>query len=617
MKRNKYGINFDEGLPFESDWEFQKLYVPFHQPQIEEFVDWIMTNDKPVLIGGQIGSGKSTFINKTFKDCSSTQPDISFHFDTEGENLSEGDFLRILLVGVANFAIGKKIDLSFSNLPQELTNNQDEKWVTLMDKISVLELSLDSYEFRKTLAQKIVENIEYITASINKIIETIEANIDRQLLLFASGIDKYEPLTASYFSIQSSLSILSKYKTIFEVNAVHLFDNKWVLKNVQKIFLGSFSKESILEILRKRTGVYTKSIGDILNNITDLSGGNPRQALRLLTNYVFIKNQRIDADISLRFSMKKTIQDFFSFANEPSKELINYVSRENSISATLLTLPADKDTAQRAIYGNWIFLINEKEGNIWNAIVNPIVTFFFKGEIDPEQYEQLLLGKYAENNQISPSGLTFQKTNDEGLLSKIKNELSQYAAENYKLNLTDTLDLLSISFFSSDRQDRIIVGYRDKGIMEAVKAYVFSKIVQFDDLSIINYKINNTENIVFQLTKILTRNKVGIYSFTFEEDFPDEQISEVDKTRDKMIYNKVIWWIPMAFLPKYLQKWIQLRQIFQIIILEDEIMNVLNLQQVEEDIEFYKKIKGNDNSIIKNLEIVAEYLRIHGGQHNE
>jgi hypothetical protein len=73
----------------------------------------------------------------------------------------------------------------------------------------------------------------------------------------------------------------------------------------------------------------------------------------------------------------------------------------------------------------------------------------------------------------------------------------------------------------------------------------------------------------------------------------------------------------MAFLPKYLQKWIQLRQIFQIIILEDEIMNVLNLHQVEEDIEFYKKIKGNDNSIIKNLEIVAEYLRIHGGQHNE
>ena len=615
MKRNEYGINFDEGLPFESDWEFQKLYVPFRQNLIEEFEDWIKNNNKPVLIGGQIGSGKSTFINKAFKDCN-IRPDISFHFDTEGENLSEGDFLRILLVGIANYAIGKKIDLSFSNLPQELTNNQVKKWETLVEKLSVLELSLISFEFRKNLAQKLVENIEYVTTSINKIIETIEVNIDRQLFLFASGIDKYEPLTASFFSIHSSLNILSQRKTIFEVNAVHLFDNKWILKNAHKLFLGSFGNESIHEILRKRTGVYVNSTGDILNNITELSGGNPRQALRLLTNYDFFKNKKNDTDISLRLSIKKTIQDFFSFANEPSKELINYVARENSLSATLLTLPADKDTAQRALYGNWIFLINEKEGNTWTAVVNPIVTLFFKDEINPEQYEQFLLGKYAENKQISPSGITFQRTSDDEWLNKVKHELTQGAAENYKLNLTDTLDLLSISFFSSDRNDRIIIAYRNKVIMEAVKAYVFSKIISLDDLSIINYKLNNTENLAFQLTKVLTRNKVGIYSFTFEEDFSDEQISEVDKTRDSMIYNKVIWWIPIDNLSKYLQKWTQLRQIFQIIILEDEIMNVLNLQQVEEDIEFYKKIKGSDNSIIRNLQIVADYLRIHGGQQN-
>jgi len=608
MKRNEYGINFDEGLPFESEWEFQKLYVPFRQAQIEEFIDWIKNSNRPILIGGQIGSGKSTFINKTFKDCD-VNPDISFHFDTEGENLSEGDFLTILLIGIAKYALNKKIDLSFIKLPQELTDNQVEKWEILIEKLSAKELSLSSFEFRKKLTHKFVENIEYVTTIINKIIETIESNIERKLLLFSSGIDKYEPLTADFFSLHSSLNILSKHKTIFEVNVVHLFDNKWDLKKNQKIFLGTFENEKIFELLRKRKGIYANSTGDILNNITYLSGGNPRQALRLLTNYEFYKNKKLNTEISLHISIKKTIQDFFAFSHEPSKELINYIERDNSLSATLLSLPADKDTAQRALYGNWIFLISEKEGNIWNAIVNPIVTLFFKDEINPEEYEHFLFGKYAENKQISPSGMTFQVITDEKVLANIKQELRQTSVENFKLNLTETLDLLTASLLSDNRQDRIIIAYKSKEIMEAVKAYTFSKVFTYSSPTIIDYRFNKTENLVFQLKKILTQNKVSIYSFVFENDFPNEQLIEVDKIRDNLIYNQILWWIPFEYLSKFLQKWTQLRQLFQIIILEDEIMNILSVQQIEEDIEFYRKAKGSDSSILKNLSIVLEYLK--------
>lgn len=612
MKRNEYGINFDEGLPFESDWEFQKLYVPFHDNQIEEFINWLKNSSSPILIGGQIGSGKSTFINKVLKDCK-ISPDIIFHFDTEGENLSEGDFLKILMVGVTNYALTNKIDLTFSKLPQELTDNKIEKWDDLIKKLSMTELSLENFGFRKFFSQKLLDNLEYVIALLNKIVEKVENNINKELLFFASGIDKYWSLSAGFHSLQSSIDFLSKRKTIFEANALHLFENKWSLKNAQKIFLGTFEKEKVIELLKKRKGIYANSRSDVLENISYFSGGNPRQALRLLVNYEFYKNKKLTIEESLHFSIRKTIQDLFAYADAPSNKLIGYIEKEKSLSATLLTLTGDKDTAQKALYDNWIFIIEKKEGNTWNAKVNPIVTLFFKNDFNPEDQEMLLLKKYAENEQMSPSGMNFQVINDDNWLAKVKLELTQASAENYKLNLTDTLDLLTSSLLSNSRQDRFIIAYRSNEIMKIFKAFAFSKVFSFDNPTIIDYEFNNSETLVFQLNKILTQNKVSIYSFTFGKDFPDEQIIEVDKIRDSLIFNKILWWIPLEFLSRYLQKWTQLRQLFQIIILEDEIINVLSIQQIEEDIKFYEKVKVSDSSVLKNLHLVLEYLKIHGG----
>jgi hypothetical protein len=612
MKRNEYGINFDEGLPFESDWEFKNLYVPFHKNQIEEFTDWIKNSNTPILIGGQIGSGKSTFITKAFKDCN-TNPDIRFQFDTEGNNLSQGDFLKILLIEIAKYALLQKLDLSFSKLPDELTEKRVTKWETLIEQLSSLDFSLESFTFKKDFAEKLAANNEFVISIISRIIEEIEKKIPRKLILFASGIDKYEPLSAGFFSLSTSLDLLSKYKTIFEVNAVHLFNNKWNLKTAQKIFLGTFEDEQILELLRKRKGIYFNSTENIIKNLSKLSGGNPRQALRLLMNFEHFKNKKQTQEDSLHFSVKKTIQDFFAFSDEPSKELMKYVEKEKSLSATLLTLIRDEDTAQKAVYGNWIYIIDKKEGNVWNARVNPIVSLFFNDEISPEDHDILLLKKYAEEKQLNPSGMTFQVINNENWISNVKQELIQSGTENFKLNLTDTLDLLTSSLLSNKRQDRIIIAYKSKDIMEVTKAYVFSKVFSFDSPTIIDYKLNNSENLVFQVNKILSKNKVSIYSFVFEKDFPDDQITEVDKIRDKLLNNQILWWIPLEYLYKYLQKWTQLRQLFQIIILENEIMNVLNVQQIEEDIEFSSKIKGSDSLILKNLKLVLEYLKTQGG----
>jgi hypothetical protein len=470
---------------------------------------------------------------------------------------------------------------------------------------------LHSFDFRKSFSAKLVDNLEYVTATINKIIEEIENAKADKLLFFASGIDKYKPLSAGFFSLQSSLEILSKHKTFFEVNAVHLFDNKWILKNTHKIFLGTLKDNEVVNLLNRRKGVYVNSIKEVLNNIAFFSGGNPRQALRLLINYEFFKKELNTSKKALHLGIKKTSQDLFSFAEKPSQELINYVEKERSLSTNLLSLTNDKDTAQEALYGNWVFIQGEKEGIKWNAIVNPIVKLFSNMDLSPEEYEMLLLRKYGENYSISPTGMTFH-AEDEKFSDAAKLELTQVVVESFKLNLTEALDFLSSSLLSSSRQDRVIIAFKDKEIMLAVKAYIFSKVLSRDNLNIFEKVLNKEENLSSQLQRDISENESSVYSFVFDEDFPEEQIAEVDKIRDRLIHKEILWWIPFNLLSKYLQKWTQLRQLFQIVILDDEILNSLNIKQIEEDIEFYSKVKINDKLMMERLVLVLRYLESHG-----
>lgn len=607
MNRNKHGINFDEGIPFTSKWEFNNLFVPFHSNQTQEFVEWISDGDSPILVGGQIGSGKTTFINKGLYE-NNINPDIEFHFDTEGSNLSEGDFLRIVFGGVLNLAARNKTDLSVFDFPSEFLINDIKNWNSFIRKLENRELTIEYYSYKKKISNLLFENSEYILTLSEQIINSIEDKQKKPLLFLASGIDKFSQSQHGFHSLQSSIQFLAKYKTIFEVNAIHIFDNKWQLKIYKKIFLDAFSKETILELLDKRKGIYAnKSKFNINDKVADLSGGNPRQALRLMVNFEFYANRKKDIAIALHEAIRKTSQDLFAYADEPSMELIDTIDRDKIISGTLLNLPGDKDTAQRAVYGNWIIIRNSKETNIWNAIVNPIIKFFYQSNLNPEDYEMLALKKYADNMEMSASGMTYQIV-DEDSLSEIHHQLSKTVAESYNMNLADSLDLLTDSLLSENRQDRVIITYKNMQLMEAVKAYIFTRAYSYSNPSIINYSLNETEPFIFQIEKVLFKNKVSIYSFTFDDIIPENEIIEADKLRDSLLDYQILWWIPDNHLSRYLQKWTQLRQLFQIIILEDEILSTLSKEQIEEDIEFYKEVKGEDSLMVDNLKIVLNYL---------
>ena len=609
MLRNKHGVNFDEGIPFTEVIEFEKLYVQCHPDYFSELLDWLKAGNDAILVGGQIGSGKSTFINKAFRD-STIHPDIILNFDSDRLDKSSSAFLRILFVEIVKKALASDIDLSFSNLPSDLTDGAIIKWDNLIDVLNNEDYSLNTFTLRTQITNKLEVVSEFILITLSKILSIYIDRIKRNVLIYASGIDKYEQYSTDFFSLNLIIPFLGGYKTLFEVNAVHLFNNTWELKNKHKIFLTALNDDQTRDLLVRRMGIYSNSISDTIENMILYSGGNPRQSLRLLINFMNFNKNNLNHDLSLKYSIKKTLQDYFAFAIEPTSELMNYIIKEEVLSSNIFTLPGDKDTAQRALYGNWIFIKESMEGNKWKVGINPIVKLLFPINTDVTEFEKQLIKIYADDNQMSQTGLTIPSDS-----KTIQSQIQQSIQENYVFNLTEILGIISTALLSKDRQDRIIIAYKDENILAASRHYIFAKANTFEFQTFKHFDINNIDiSISDQIVDAIKMNKVDIYSFDLKADYNEVQIEDIDKIRDFFLPYQMIWWIPINKLKIYLPHWTQLRQLFEVFILDDELLASLNEEEIEEDIKNYshsnKSKKTKETEMNENLKIVLDLLRI-------
>jgi len=144
MKRNTAGINLDEGIHLQSEWELDNLFISCHEAQLQQLMAWLKTGESPLLLGGQIGCGKSSLILKAFKE-TEIVPDITLHFDQEGLNLATGDFLRIVLTGFGECALKHQIDLTSFALPSEFAALAKDDWLGFLTRLSPKQFSLASF----------------------------------------------------------------------------------------------------------------------------------------------------------------------------------------------------------------------------------------------------------------------------------------------------------------------------------------------------------------------------------------------------------------------------------------------------------------------------------------
>ena len=631
MKLNRFGINLDEGLALTKETLY-KFYVSCFEDNSRKVIDWLKdsTIETPLLLlGGQIGSGKSTLITKVFTD-KSLKPDITLKFDKEGLNLDEGDFLSIILSGFIKKAIEQSLDLSFSKLPSEIFKLKPDDWQGIVNILYPEKFSMKLFD-KKILARKtIVKHSKYIVEVISKIGDALQNKTKVPLFIFASGIDKYYTGSAAFLSLESAIKILSNYKTMFEVNAVHLFlpdITSPFSSNSEKVFIPTVRDNNIIEILNKRMGVYAGPIKKEFELITKWSGGNPRQAIRLLTHYQSArKNKTLDKTGRLANAIKRTTNDLFTYSSKPTFDLIRTILKDKKIESSLLNSLEYKDISKLALYGNWIFITQGSTNGSWPAIVNPLVKAFYKNEksmmVEPEQK---LLSQYAEINEMSSSGLGFNMLEDDSSKKSADKILQDYFSmgieEPLTLKLTEILDIISAALLSNDRKDRIIVGFKDKKILNAARAYLFAKAnsyeyQRFEHRTLLGGKDKEP---IKKLEEILDLD-TEIFSLEFAGKWTKRQLEILDKYRDNFIDYQMLWWIPLEKLKDYLPLWVQLRELFEFFVLEDELLGSLSVEDIESDLAFYDDLVETEESaeflMVKNLKIVLEYLKQNKGGEN-
>ncbi len=602
MQRNKFGMNFDSGIPLTDENDFKLLYVEGNSEAYNKLKMWIEDRKNCAILGGQIGSGKTTIVAKAFFE-TKINPEITFHFDREGINQTTGDFLRILLAELIDFAIKNSIDLPENGLPKYLLEIEKDDWHKLLYVLKPEEKTMSSIIKKKEISSRLDngDSIELVKSMLTLIVHS------KNPFMFISGIDKFPTNSPAYFYLKDVLKIFTDFNVLFEANAVHCFNNDDWLINAEKIMIFTMSESEIFSILEKRLGKYKLARTNILSLLTTWSGGNPRQAIRLLTYFEsWFKHFEGDAAKALEFSLKNTINDYFSFSKKPKDELFNAISKDNFIRSSLISLPMDKETATMAVYNNWIILNGTPDGDKLPAKINSLAKFLVPIKLYSEEPEIKALKKYAEKTGISPFGLDFNKDVEKSLYEQI----SPIAEDAVPLNIIEILDVISAALLSKTRADRVIIGYENERNREIVSRYLFAKSNSYEFQEMVEIRLEKEfkETLLEKLT-----DQSKIYSFVFPDNVDEKDIEKIDSVRDFLLNFQTIWWIPVKSLKKYLSKWTQLRQLFQIFILEEELNKSLKVEDIVSDLKFMEDLVKAENTAednyVKNLKIVLEYLR--------
>ena len=575
---NTHGINFDIGLPLIKQKEFDILHVDYLGDIKIRFSEWLNNeNVNSLIIAGQIGVGKSTFINKEFIDQTKIQADIHLKFDQLFVK-TKGSFYGIFLGNIIKLSIKNNIDLSvydFDILYRDVVSDISSFAELLLSDT----ISLSQLKEQKQLYSEVEQNLDAIQKQLTNLISKNTEILNRKLFIFAEGVDKFNTNQTIdiYEDIEDFLNFIEPYKVLYEANIIHLLENTiWVNKS-EKLIIPNTKDDIINQMLKKRLGIYYETMQNTIPEIIKYSGGNFRQALKLLVEYEFAKRKLAKRnEEALNYAVKRVKDDFFTYISIPF-ELLQVIHRDKFIHSGTFKYE-EKRTDSFPVYRNLILITKYQEKGQWIATINPL----FQKEIEEYKPE-----------------ITAMQTD-----------------EFMKFNITEILDKLASYFLEPNKKEIVIISYDDIEIARITDDYLVGKAGSYDKIIYESIDIEN-QNLLFNLQepyKIIEKT-TGYYtgqSYFFKEKIDNKTVFEIDKHRDRLITKNMLWWIKSEHIKDYLKNWTQLRQFVKIFDLDKDILKYIEVEDIEEDIEDLDLLDYNDkqNSEIKSkLTKILEYVK--------
>ncbi|MBI9084160.1 MAG: ATP-binding protein [Desulfobacterales bacterium] len=625
MKRREYGINLDDGVALSTDEEFRLLYVPCNPETTAHLQGWFADDaQESLMLGGQIGSGKTTLLKEVSRSLIDTHV-ITVSFDTDPIEALEGGFCMILFGRIlqACLNVGVQADgcgIILSDFP---SINADS-WHSFADKTTSWPSNLQEAGRLRNVCSVMGENVGIVHKACGWLLDRLKEITSREPIIIAEGIDKFNPGSSEYFSLKDTLTFLGKRKTLFEINAIHFFQEQDFRLGIQKFFIGGIGKEMLVEMLKKRLGSYAPVYQNAFSSIIDYSGGNARQALRLLNAYYFRRTQgKNDHTAAIDLARHQVSKDILPYGRFPA-DVFTVVKRDGYIEGSLLTDPQTMTGANDAVYYNWLFMQDEPKPATptqWPSIINPLIDEAIKLKADtPRTPEEEAALKWAQDQEISPLDLNLPVDNNgEPAWDKFWEEIesSSFSGRD-ALNILGLIEAIGAGLFGVERQDRIIIIYQDRKNLEAVRDFLVGEANTYayfpcEEITIEGGK--DREPVVELLTRLADRDPNRIYSVELYGKWTDAQLRDLDHRRDIFDNLQMLWWIQQDDLKRSLRFWPQLRQFFRIYSLEDELWRGITMEEIQADIDFLKDISDeSDPEGVRRLSSVLAYLKESGGK---
>lgn len=620
MKRRSHGVNLDDGVALLSDDDFERLYVPARPYEDQRLMDWLSDpQSKAILFAGQIGSGKSTHINWVLRSAQ-LKSIVRVEFDRVPLEETRGAFLAVLFASFLSKAL--VLECSCDGLGIALSDfgePRPDNWGTLRNLILDIPASLADAARVREICSAFGENAVQGHRACGELIGRIESKLGVRLTIIAEGVDKFHVSRDSYVSLADILHFLSSFKTLFEANAIHLFDSgrDWV--SAEKLFIGPLPDAAIAKMFEKRLGSYASLYREVFPALIGYTGGNPRQALRLLNAYYFHRTQYEDnRDAALAKAAHRVTQDLLQLGFERfPADILAIFKRDGYIETGVLTSPDSRQLAWDILYRNWALLTEQPQppGTRWPVTINPLVSDAVVWEkSDPEPPELLAARRWARDHHMSPMGMGIPEIGEEKPIEweRVWKELSSSESSEDELSIVGLLEGVASSLFSVYRQDRIFVSYRNPENMKIALDYLIGKAATYGpftcrEIHLVGGETEDPISLLMAQTDKADEN--AVYVAFIEGAWTRPQLQALDRLRDRLGSLQMLWFVDHQALLRYLPHWPQFRQLFRFYVLEDDFLASLHQDEIEADLAVLKELGDGHSDGLQRLRNVLEYLK--------
>ncbi len=642
MTINKRGLTIDLGYPL-SEAEMEDLFVDLFPELKGRCLKWLkdIADIRPMMLAGQIGSGKTTLINQLFLE-SGIEPDLRLSFDKDDFDVSIGGFLGYVFFQTLKTLDNLKIDT--------------RKWGDEVSKATGISLdeTIAVFYFEKldagaSIMRKIVLNLfekqeDNYKVQLAEMLEIMSDTLGRSPLIFCEGIDKYPSSGGDIRLLAPTLSVLSKSmgKLLYELNLLYIvnFDFEWQTQDSTMAILTSSEEPKITELLTRRTGIYSNYRQSIFEVLVKLSGGNPRQAVRLQAEFEYAYEKlKKPKDEAIRYACDRVRNDFLrSGSVDFSLEHLKTVKKDGFF------VPFE----EAPLYWNWILTTAEPTTGKIPVKINPLLIPALESfeNFTPEDPEIEKLKLWAQEHDTSPFGLTIPTeitaedypdevikpdeddvdgdNVDEGIKSdsiefkekRKQKQLSFFIDEMNKSELMEpVLSLEKIfnelaSFFLSKRFNSLyLILYQDLEVARLASDYICGKALVLAEKWFVDAVVDKNVSSFNQFNDPL-KGHDGLSLF-YDESLEANDVRWCEIKRDQLIGKRIIFWAKKDKAISYLNVWPHLRQFVRVFELEKEIWRDISLKDVEEDLKLLQEVIISDEKIYikENLEKVLLLLK--------